>query len=149
MSLLNDLIQTVGLDKGFFYQLFWALILYFVSKKILFQPYLEKLRQKEELTKGRMDNVKTLEAQLAKQQILYEQKAKTVHKEFQKVFNKIKEQAQNHFLKESLKLQEEHKSQVAQEREKLSQNLKEQREVLQKELPTLTKLLVEKITGPI
>ena len=145
MSLLSDLISTLSLDRSFFYQFFIAGILYFISKKLVFQPYLENFEQHQKLTKGRLKSSKDLEEKIEEKKRLYEKKAKFVHQEFQKTFNKIKQTAQESYLNKSLKLQKEQKNLMEKERENLKQALKDQSARLEKDLPFLTKLLVEKI----
>lgn len=147
MNLLNELINTVGLDKSFFYQLCLAVALYFLLKKLLFQPYLEKLSQRESLTQGRLKNSEELGLKIEEKKKAYEEKAQKLHIEFQKIFNKSKKQAQDNFLKESLKLKEEQKDWIKKERSNLKLALKEQEQILEKELKELTKLLVKKIAG--
>lgn len=147
MDLLNDLINTVGLDRSFFYQLALAVLLYFISKKLFLQPYLENFDKRQKLTKGRMKSSKALEEKIEEKKILYEQKAKEVHKKFQKVFNTIKQQAQESYLTEHLKLQTEQKTLMEKERKNLNQALKEQETALEKDFPLLAELLVKKIKG--
>ena len=145
MSLLSDLINTIGLDKSFFYQLVLAVALYFISKKLFFQPYLESFEKRQKFTKGRLESSKNLEEKIEEKKSFYDQKAKFVHQEFQKIFNEIKQKAQASYQKESLKLQEEQKELMAKDREKLNQALKDQSAGLEKDLPFLVKLLVGKI----
>ena len=145
MSLLKNLIETLGLNHSFFFHFFLGLLLYLVSKKILFQPYLKELKQKEALSKGRMENIKKINQDLESQKQLYSQKAQQIHKEFKSTFHKIKEKAQAQFLKESQSLKKEQGQWIKQGREALKQSLKEQEQSLENSFPQLTKLLVEKI----
>ena len=145
MSLLNNLIQTVGLDSSFFFQLALAVALYFVLKKLLFQPYIESFERRQELTKGRMKSSKELEDKIEENKRLYEKKAKLIHEQFQEVFNEIKQETQERCQNEILQLKQEQKEFIGKEKEKLSRALKEETIRLEKELPALTNLLIEKI----
>ena len=145
MSLLNNLIQTIGLNNSFFYQLALAVVLYFISKKLFLQPYLESLEKRQKLTKGRMKSNKELEEKIEANKSIYEEKAKSVHEQFQEFFNKIKHKAQQDSLNEIGQLQNEQKEFISKEKEKLNQTIKEQSALLEKDIPILTKLLVEKI----
>ena len=145
MAVLTDLINTVGLDQSFFYQLALAVLLYFLSKKLFLQPYLESFDKRKELTKGRMKSSKELEEKIEKAKSHYEQKAREVHKKFQELFNRIKQEAQKDFLEERVKAQEEQKRDFKKEKQNLNQALREQNLVLQKEIPFLVAQLVEKM----
>lgn len=145
MSLLNDLVKTIGLDNSFFYQLVLAVVLYFVLKRLFLQAYLESFEKRQKLTKGRMKSSKELGKEIEESKALYEKKAKLVHERFQEVFSKIKQKAQEDYLKEFLQMRKEQKELVTREKKSLNQALKKQSDSLEKEIPLLTKLLVEKI----
>ena len=145
MSLLNDLVKTIGLDSSFFYQLVLAVVLYFILKKLFLQPYLESFEKRQKLTRGRMKSSEELGKKVEESKALYEKKAKLVHEQFQEVFNKIKQKSQEDYLKEILQMRKEQKEFITREKESLNQALRKQSDSLEKELPFLTKLLVEKI----
>ena len=145
MSLLRDLINTVGLDSSFFYLFLLTAGLYFISKNLFFQPYLEKLAERQKRTKGRLKSSKELESQIEEKKIIYQQKAQKIHKEFQETFNQIKHKTQENYLSENLKLKKEQKKELEKERQNLNQALKEQEAALEKDFPLLLKLLVDKI----
>ena len=145
MSLLNDLITTVGLDRTFFYQLFLAVILYFVSKKLFFQPYLKNFEKSEESAKGRLAGVRQLEEEIEKQKLLYEEQARRVHQKFQDRFLAIKHEAQKDFEKKSLKIRKEQKEHVKKERQALLRDMEKQSLFMEIAFPSLARLLVEKI----
>ena len=145
MEMVNDFIRTVGLDKSFFFQLTLATVLYFLSKQLFLRAYLENFQKSEQLTKGRMSRNQDLEEKIERQKNLYEQKAKTLHSEFQKVFNEKKKEAQKKYQENSLNIQKEQNKLIKKQRSVLKQSLEEQEDQLQKEIPFLTELLVEKI----
>ena len=145
MDLLNSLIDTVGLDQSFFYQLALAVILYFISKELFLRPYIKNFNKRQELTKGRMKSGQELEGKIEEKKILYEQKAKELHKKFQEIFNTVKQKAQEDCLKETLKIQANQKQWIERERQSLKQALKQEETALEKEMPLLVNLLVEKI----
>ena len=145
MNILMDFINTVGLDKSFFVQLFLCVALYFIAKKLFLKAYLDNFERSEKLTKGRISSSKDLEEKIEKQKDLYEQKAKTIHVEFQKVFDEIRKQAQKKYQKDSFNIQTEQKDLIKNQRATLKKSLEEQELELQKELPLLKDLLVEKI----
>lgn len=145
MDMINDFIRTVGLDKSFFFQLALAVALYFLSKKLFLQDYLENFKKSEQLTKGRMSHSKGLEEQIEKQKALYEEKAKKLHAEFQKTFDEMKKTAQKEYQQASINVHKEQKDLINTQRLSLKQSLTEQDVQLQKELPILSELLVEKL----
>ena len=145
MDTLQNIINTVGLDGSFFYQLFLAVGLYFVSKKLFFQPYLKTLNQRGALTRGRLKHSEELSIQIKKNKRLYEQKAKELNKKFQTIFNEIKKRAQENYLSETLIIEQEQKEWIKKQRRNLSQACKEQEKSMEQNLPRLVKLLVEKI----
>lgn len=147
MELWNNLIRTVGLDKSFFYQLVMAVTLYFISKKLFFEPYLKKQTEREERTKGRMIQSRKIELRVERKKQEYERKAKAVHREFQEVFNAIKLRTKEDYEKENLKIEKEQKLYLVREREKLHKALREQEKALEEELAPLARLLAEKIRG--
>lgn len=147
METLNNLIQTVGLNHSFFYHILIGLIVYPISKKGLWIPYIESLDEKNKLTKGRLSNTKELDLQIQDCRELYEKKAKKIHKDFQAVFNEIKELALREFSKKSLELEKESKKRLSKKISDLKAMVKNQEEPLKKELPSLSMLLVSKIKG--
>ena len=147
MALLRDLINTVGLDISFFYQLFLAIIVYFISKKLFFQPYLENFKKSQKLTKGSLKSSEEIEKSIEEKKVLYEQKAKSVHEKFQETFSKIKNQSQKDYLLKTSKLQEEQRNFLDKERKNLNQSVKTQEDLLKQDVPSFVSLLVEKIKG--
>ena len=145
METLNNLMQTVGLNSSFFYQLFIAVMLFFVSKKWLWAPYIEKMDERDRLTKGRFSNTKNLDLKIQANQELYEKKAKKIHKDFQDVFNKIKETALQDFSKKSLELEKGHKESLKKRMNDLKSAVKDQEKALKEDLPNLSSLLLNKI----
>ena len=145
METLNTLIQTVGLNYSFFYQLLIGVALFFISRNWLWRPYIESMDEREKLTKGLLSGAKELEIKIQAQQELYEKKAKQIHKDFQVVFNGIKESALQDFSEKSLTLEQEHKESLNKKRIDLKSAVKDQEKLLKKELPVLSKLLLNKI----
>lgn len=147
METLKNLAQTLSLDYSFFFHLLLACVLYFVSKKYLFQPYISALDKKASLTKGRLKQSQSLDTQIQESEELYEKKAKKIHKEFQGSFNEIRDKVLDSFSKASLKLEKEQKLHLDQERKKLHSQAREQNKVLEKEIPQLKMTLLNKITN--
>lgn len=145
METLNNLIQTVGLNHSFFYQLLIAILLFFISRKWLWNPYIASMDERDRLTKGRLSNTKELDLKIQANQELYEKKAKQLHKDFQAVFNDRKELALQDFLKKSLQLEKEYKESLKKKRRDLKAAVKTQESLLKKELPDLSALLLNKI----
>ena len=145
METLKNLIQTLSLDHSFFYHLILATVLYFVSKKWLFQPYISAMDKRVSLTKGRLEQSQDLDAQIQESQELYEKKAQKIHKEFQKHFNGIKDKALAEFSKESLKLEKDQKLYLDEERKKMQEQRLKQNKILEKEIPQLKTALLDKI----
>lgn len=145
MEILKDLIQTLALDQSFFYHLLLATIAFFISKNWLFRPYISAMDQRKKFTKGRLEESGELDIKIQESQKLYEEKAKKIHKEFQELFGGIKEKALSAFSLDSLKLEEEQKLWLKQERAKLKENSQEQNKILEKEIPQLKSALFDKI----
>ena len=145
METLRNLIQTLSLDHSFFYHLFLAFVLYFISKKWLFQPYISAMDKRRSLTKGRLEQNQGLDAQIQESQELYDKKAKKIHKEFQEHFGKIREKALENFSKESLKLEKDQKLCLEGERKRLQEQAQAQNKILEKEISSLKTALLDKI----
>lgn len=145
METLRNLIQTLSLDHSFFYHLILAFILYFISKKYLFQPYIAAMDKRRKLTKGRIKQSQSLDSQIQESQRLYEEKAKKIHKEFQNHFGKIKQKALDRFSKKSLELEKDQKLYLDRERKKLKEHALAQNKILEKEIPLLKTALLDKI----
>ena len=145
METLKTLIQTLSLDHSFFYHLVLALILYFISKKWLFQPYIAKMDERSKLTKGRLETNEQKELEIQKKRDLYDEKAKDIHKEFQKLFSVIKNESLETFSKESLKLEQDQKTYLEGQKKDLVDNAKRQNDILEKDIPQLKEVLLRKI----
>ena len=145
MEVLKDLVQTLELDSSFFYHLVLAFILYFISKKGLFQPYISTMNRRRELTKGRMEKSEERELKIQKYQTLYGEKAKKIHKEFQELFSGIRDKAVENFSEESVKLEKDQQNWLEQEKRKLKEQAQEQNKILEKEIPPLKTALLSKI----
>ena len=145
MSVLNTFIETVGLNQSFFYHLLLAGILYFFSRKLLFEPYISSMDERHLSTKGRIEVGKDLDLEIQKNKKSYEQKAKSLHKRFQDIFNQSKKKTQAWFLDQSLQIQKKEKSLLKEKRLNLQKKTKEQKELLEKALPELSERLLNKI----
>ncbi|MCZ0932918.1 MAG: hypothetical protein OXJ52_07190 [Oligoflexia bacterium] len=145
MEVLSNLAQTLELDHSFFYHLLLAFVLFLVSKNWLFQPYISTMNQRRQFTKGRLEKSGDLEQKIQKSQALYEQKAKKIHKEFQQLFNKMRDRALEQFSEESLKLEKDQKLWLEREKEKLKESAQEQNKILESEIPQLKSALLSKI----
>ena len=145
MEILKGLIQTLALDQSFFYHLILGIILFFISKNWLFRPYIFAMDQRRKFTKGRLEESGELDIKIQESQKLYDEKAKKIHKDFQELFGKIKEKALESFSKDSLKLEEDQKLWLLQERIKLKENAQAQNKILEKEIPHLKSELLGKI----
>ncbi|MBC6415042.1 MAG: hypothetical protein GDA46_01430 [Bdellovibrionales bacterium] len=145
MKMLGSLVETVGLDYSFFYHLIFSVIIFFLSKKWLWQAYIQAMDKRTQLTKGRVNETEALDQKIQINKEIYEKKAKHIHKEFQNIFNDMKEDSLKYFSKESLKIQEEHKKLMKQKRDFLKKKVQEQEDILRKSLVSLSELLLEKI----
>ena len=143
--MIADFITSLGLDFSFFYQLALAVLLYFASKKIVFEPYLKSFQQRQERTKGRLKTSRDLEQKIEQSRKIYEDTARQNHKEFQETFGRLKEKARASALKESERLHREQKELMGVSKDSLQREVKKQDLLLEKDLPVLTKLLVDKI----
>lgn len=147
MEMLQILIRTVGLNDSFFYQLALAVLLYFISKKLFFEPYLIQLKKREEKTKGRMARHQEIDLRLERKKKEYEKKAQKINREFQEVFSQIHLQAQDDYINENQKIEKEQKLWIQKQRNLIQQALAEQEKSLEKDFPFLTQLLADKIKG--
>ena len=147
MEILNNLIQTVGLNHSFFYHFLIGIVLFFMSRNWLWRPYIESMDKRDRFTKGRLSNTKELDLKIQANQELYKQKAQKIHKDFQTVFNEIKESTLKKFSQKSLQIEKEHKESLNKKRNDLKLEVKDQEELLKKDLPVLTELLLNKIKG--
>ena len=145
METLRNLIQTLSLDHSLFYHLALAFILYFISKKWLFQPYISAMDRRKELTKGRLEKSGDRDRDIQQSRKLYEEKAQKIHKEFQELFSGIRDKALEHFSKESFKLEKDQKLWLEQEKKKLEVQAQKQNKILEKEIPLLKTSLLNKI----
>ena len=145
MEILKNLIQTLALDQSFFYHLVLAIIAFFISKNGLFRPYISAMDQRRKFTKGRLEESEELDIKIQESQKLYDEKAKKIHKEFQEIFGEIKDKALSAFSLDSLKLEEDQKRWLQQERIKLREKAQAQNKILEKEIPYLSSELLGKI----
>ena len=145
MEILKDLIQTLALDQSFFYHLVLATVAFFISKNWLFHSYISAMDQRRDFTKGRLEKSGELDIKIQESKKQYDEKAKKIHKEFQELFGQMREKALVAFSEDSLKLQEDQKLWLKQERIKLQENAQEQNKILEKEIPHLKTELLSKI----
>lgn len=145
METLNNLIETLGINYTFFYHFLVATLLFFISKKRLWIPYIESMDKRNELTNGRLSNTKELDLKIQNQKDLYEKKAKKIHSDFQAVFNEIKTKALQDFSKKSLELETNYKASLTKKLNDLKLAVKNQEPALEQEISILSGLLTEKI----
>ena len=145
MEVLTQLVETLGLNASFFYQLIIAVVVFFISKNTLWKPYIKNMEERERLTKGRLSNTKELDLKIESQKELYEKRVQQLDKDFQTVFSEMKEKALQEFSKNSLKMEEEHKESLKKKRAHLKAMVEDQQKLLQKEIPALQELLLTKI----
>ena len=145
MEIFTTFIKTVHLNYSFFYHLIFVTVLYFVSKKTLFEPYIASMNQRDLFTKGRIENRKKLDLELQKNKELYEKKAQKLHKQFQSIFDQSKKKTQEDFLEQSLKIQKKEKDLLKSQRLQLQKKTEQQKELLKQSLPELSEELLNKI----
>ena len=149
MELLQNLIETVGLDRSFFFQLALIPVLYLILKKLLFKPYLDECIKRETLTKGRLEEGQDLTQEIEDKKNLYKEKAKKLDEEFSSLFNKSKEEITLDFAKKLEVLEQEQKKNIKLEREKIKKDQDQLNQALKQELPQMSSLLEKKILGEI
>ena len=145
MELLESFAKTLQLDGTFFVQLAGTAVFYVVITRLFITPYLQRQKQREALTTDSLRSAEQLvkEAEQMKEQ--YEKKAAEAHREFQSVFQKIKEDVlQNHGLQVSA-LEKQQIERLKKARESLLQTQKEQERDFEKERNQLVKALTEKL----
>lgn len=145
METLNNLIQTLGLNHTFFYHFLVASLLFFISKKWLWLPYIKSMEKRNELTKGRLSNTKDLDLKIQANQELYEKKAKQIHRDFQVIFNKRKEKTLQDFSQKSLEYERDHKESLKKKMTNLKSSVQKQESLMQKEISGLSEILLNKI----
>lgn len=148
MDVLTDLIKAMGLDRSFFYQLAIITATYIVVKNLFLKQYCSLLEKRRQLTKGKFDNSKKLEETTAELKSLYETKAAQINKDFQNIFGDIKQKTEKDFNEQKIQFQKEQVMQTESQKKSLLKKQKEQEMELQKDLPSLVKILVDKIKGP-
>ena len=147
MEIFITFIETVNLNFSFFYHLILAMILFFISKGMLFEPYIASMNQRHRLTKGRVENRKKLDTEIQKKQELYEKKAQKINKQFQGIFEQSKKKSQEWFASQALKIQNKQKDLLKEKRAQLQQKTRQQKELLEQSLPELSESLLKKIKG--
>ena len=146
MELLGSFAKTLQLDGTFFVQLAGTVIFYIVITRLFISPYLQRQKQREALTTDSLRSAEQLvkEAEQLKEQ--YEKKASAAHREFQSVFQKIKEEVlQNHSIQVSA-LEKQQGERIKKARENLLQARKEQEQNFEEERVRLVKDLTEKLS---
>ena len=147
MDFLKGFIDTLGLDKTFFFQFLLVVLLYFVLNKLLFRPYLKLLEKRESLTKGKFSEGKQLGIQTESLKQEYEKKSRKLYSEFQKLFSKIKEESEKEFQIKKEGLKKVHSELLRTKKEEISKAQKESEEELKKAIPSFVEALVNKMKG--
>ena len=147
MEFIESFIHTLGLDSSFFIQLALAGGLYFLISRMLFKPYLQLVDKRQTLTKGRFDSSRQMEENIEDLKIQYEEKAKKVHKEFQKHFGEIKQKAEQDYKTSLEQLQKEQAQALRLEKERILKEGKDQMEILKVDIPHFVESLTEKLKG--
>ena len=147
MDFIEGFIHTLGLDSSFFIQLLLACGLYFLISRILLNPYLKLMDKRQTLTKGRFDSSRKMEENIENLKTQYEEKAKKVHKEFQKHFGEIKQKAEQDYKANLEQLQQEQAHTLRQEKERVLKEGKSQMDILKSDISHFAESLAEKLKG--
>lgn len=145
MDFIKGFIETLGLDSSFFIQFAWAVGLYFILAKILLKPYFQLMEKRENLTGGRFESSRKLEEDIEQLKAQYEEKAKTVHKAFQKDFGEIKKQVESDHKSKLIELQREWEDTLNREQERIVKEGVVQAQLLKADVPHFVESLVKKL----
>lgn len=82
-----EVLQSLGINGTVFYQFFIFAVTLLILINVVFKPFAEACEQRENKTKGSVDNVATLEAESQALFQKYETQARQITTEIKKIFD--------------------------------------------------------------
>ena len=145
MDFVNGFFVAIGLDKSFFIQFIFVVVLYFILNKLLFVPYIALLQKRNLLTKGKFAESKKVKLELEKLKQDYGVKIRQTHDQFQKLFREAKEETNKSLKTKQEILKKTQADLLKQQKKEIENKARETRVALKKEVPLFAESLVHKL----
>lgn len=145
--MFHSLIQALGLDSSFFIQFLIFCLLYPVIQRGLILPFYRLHQERERQTSQKIQKAQALKQQIKHLQKEYEQRAGTLHQDFQKLYDR--EQARlfksfSDLKNQSLKtMEKEHQMQ----KQKLYQEFRQAEREVKREIKPLAERILNRLNS--
>ncbi len=140
-----EILDQLGLNISFFYQLVVFTVAYLILSNIVFSPYVKALALREQKTKGGEDLAVELHKNAEALRTQYEAKARQVNGNVKKIFDDYRDEANKEFEQIVSKARIESQKLIEAARQKVSVEIGDAQARIKAEVPVLAAELVNRL----
>ena len=145
--MFSSLIQALGVDSSFFIQFVIFLFFYPILSSFLFCPYFRFQNQREKETSERMRQVAKLKEKKEALQEVYNEKARSINEEFNRLYQQRSKQMRESFQKERMNNQRKIQREYEERSKVFFNQVVEAEDQVQKEVHQIAKIAVDLLTS--
>lgn len=145
--MFSSLIQALGVDSSFFIQFVIFLFFYPILSSFLFRPYFRFQNQREKETSERMRQVAKLKEKKEALQEVYNEKARSINEEFNRLYQQKSKQMRESFLKERVNNQKKIQREYEERSKAFFNQVVEAEDQIQKEVYQIAKIAADRLTS--
>ena len=142
-----EIFTKLGIDFTLFIQMALFLIVYAILYPLILKPLFNAYKQREELVLGDPEDKAKKLAEIEKLKNKYESKLRTLHLRIQDIFTKVKGETTKQCDQKIFNAKRDATNMTDQTRQKIALEQRSANQQLEKEIPQLTRIAVDKILG--
>lgn len=142
-----ELLTALGVNQTVAIQFILFLVVYIVLNKALFTPYLAALDERRSRTEGQSEKAEQFMEEAKTLQEKYALKARELNDKQKDVYDQIRIEGQKRYEELVSVAREKTKSAIEAAQKNLKTELQNIRQQTEKEIPVITNLITERLTG--
>lgn len=142
-----ELLTALGVNQTVSIQFALFIVVYFILNKVLFTPYLAALDERRSRTEGQSEKAEQFMEEAKSLQEKYALKARELNDKQKDIYDQVRLEAQKRYEELVSSARESAKIVIETAQKNLKVELQGVRQQTEKEIPALTSLISERLTG--
>lgn len=147
MEAVLGILDTLKLNNTIWIQLGCFMVAYLAMSQLLFKPYYEAYRKRQERTVGGEETAEKLTQEALEMQESYEGKLRAVNAEFKTIYDQEKSEAQKSFNDKVAGARKEAEGVLEETRTQVATKVVDVQKDLEKEIPAISSAMASKLIG--